>query len=153
MKITNLAFPALLTGALLLPAIAGATLGGSVDSIKSDRKALSAAHRATTSGPGYTVEEIAYDGTTVREFVSPAGIVFGIAWVGYLHPDLTQLLGSYAGEYSTALKQGKRVRGLKRQRVTTDNVVVEKWGHMRALQGRAYAPALVPSGVNIDAIR
>ena len=34
-----------------------------------------------------------------------------------------------------------------------DRVVVEKWGHMRNLQGRAYAPALLPPGVSSDEIR
>jgi hypothetical protein len=34
-----------------------------------------------------------------------------------------------------------------------NNVVVEKWGHMRNLQGRAYAPALMPQGVSVDEIR
>jgi len=37
--------------------------------------------------------------------------------------------------------------------VRTDRVVVEKWGNMRNLQGRAYAPALIPPGVSIDEIK
>jgi len=31
--------------------------------------------------------------------------------------------------------------------------VVETWGHMRAMRGRAYVPALVPAGVALDEIR
>jgi hypothetical protein len=29
-------------------------------------------------------------------------------------------------------------------------VVVERWGHMRDLHGRAYLPALLPDGVTVD---
>lgn len=142
-----------LVAALASAQWAHATLGGNADTIPSDRKALSAVHRATTSHDGYTVEEIVFENTAVREYVSPAGIVFGIAWNGFIHPDLTYLLGSYSGEYSEALRKEPRTHGRRQQRVVTDNIVVEKWGHMRNLQGRAYAPGLVPSGVCIDEIK
>ena len=78
---------------------AHAVLGGRADTIAADRTSLQAVHRSTTSHKGYTVEEIVSDATTVREFVSPSGVVFGIAWNGYVNPDLTQLLGAYWGEY------------------------------------------------------
>jgi len=132
---------------------AQATLGESVNSITLDRKALPAVRRATTVRNGYTVHEIASDSTVVREYVSPSGIVFGIAWNGLIHPDLTQLLGAYAGEYQEALRQTPRQLGRRRLQVKTNRVVVEKWGHMRNLQGRTYAPDLIPPGVNIDEIK
>src|ERR1035437_3057014 len=94
------------------------------------------------SHTGYTVEMVVSDATTVREYVSSAGIVFGIAWDGYVNPDLTQLLGSFWGEYSSASKNSSRKFGRKHQQISTDNIVVEKWGHMRNLQGRAYVPSL-----------
>jgi len=130
-----------------------ATLGESADSIMSDRKALSAVQRAPAVRSGYTVHEIASASTVVREYISPSGIVFGIAWNGLIHPDLAQLLGTYAGEYREALRQIPRQPGRRRLQVKTNSVVVEKWGHMRNLQGRAYVPALVPPGVRIDEIR
>lgn len=132
---------------------AGATLGGTASSVTSDRTALSAVHRATTSRTAYTIQEFTSDSTTVREYVSSSGVVFAIVWNGRVHPDLTKLLGSYDDAYQTALKQTVRKRGLRRQQVQTDQVVVEKWGHMRNLQGRAYAPALIPSGVTINEIK
>jgi len=133
---------------------AQATLGESSDSITLDRKALSAVRRAaTTARSGYTVHEIASGSTVVREYVSPSGIVFGIAWNGLIHPDLTQLLGAYAGEYEEVLRQTPRQPGRRRLQVKTNRVVVEKWGHMRNLQGRAYVRALIPPGVRIDEIR
>ncbi|MBF0567139.1 MAG: DUF2844 domain-containing protein [Nitrospirae bacterium] len=130
-----------------------ATLGEYGDSVEPDRKALSAVKRGTQVYNGYTVEEIDSDATTIREYISPAGIVFGIAWNGLIHPDLKQLLGSYSGEYESALRQTTRKHGVRSLQVKTDRVVVEKWGHMRNLKGRAYVPDLIPSGVGIDEIR
>lgn len=130
-----------------------ATLGGSSGSISSDIKVLSAVQRSTTVRNGYTVHEIDSAPTVVREYISTSGIVFGIAWKGLIHPDLTQLLGPYAGEYQEALSQTPRIKGLRHLHVKTNTIVVEKWGHMRNLQGRAYVPALVPPGVSVDEIR
>jgi Protein of unknown function (DUF2844) len=132
---------------------AEAALGGSADSVTTDRKALSAAHRSTTTRAGYTIQEIASDATTVREYVSTTGVVFAVAWNGLMHPDLTTLLGSYSGEYQTALRKTSRKHGLRRQHVQSEQIVVEKWGHMRNLQGRAYVPALIPAGVTSDEIK
>ncbi len=132
---------------------AQATLGKSVDSVTSDQKSLSAAWGAKTAHTGYTVQEIVSDSGRVREYISPSGVVFGIAWNGLIHPDLMPLLGSYAGEYREALRQAPRKPGRRFSRVKTNRLVVEKWGHMRNLQGRAYAPALIPPGVNVDEIR
>ncbi|HTN44656.1 MAG TPA: DUF2844 domain-containing protein [Nitrospiria bacterium] len=131
-----------------------AALGESDDSITSDEKALSAVRGAPAVRNGYTVHEIRSDSTAVREYVSPTGIVFGIAWNGRVHPDLTPLLGSYAGEYHEALRRSPREPGRRPYyAIKTDRVVVEKWGHMRNFQGRAYAPALIPPGVSIDEIK
>ncbi len=128
-------------------------LGEPASSVTSDSKALAAVHRATTSHSGYTVQEMVSATTTVREYVSPDGIVFAVAWNGISNPDLSQLLGSYAADYHQALQQTRRIAGQRHLQVKADRVVVEKWGHMRNLQGRAYAPALLPKGVNVDEIR
>ncbi|OPY68528.1 MAG: hypothetical protein A4E57_01708 [Syntrophorhabdaceae bacterium PtaU1.Bin034] len=130
-----------------------ATLGEPVQSIESDKKALSATRSAKTEHNGYTVQEIQSGATFVRQYVSPSGIVFAIAWNGLVHPDLTQLLGPYFKEYQIALEQTPRRQGSKRLKVKTNGVVVEKWGHIRNLEGRAYAPELIPAGVSIDEIK
>jgi Protein of unknown function (DUF2844) len=132
---------------------AQATLGESSDSISYDKKVLSAVQRSTTTLNGYTVHEIDSAPTVIREYVSTSGIVFGIAWQGLIHPDLTRLLGSYAGEYQEALSQTPRIRGSRRLQVKSSGVIVEKWGHMRNLQGRAYVPSLIPPGVSVDEIK
>jgi len=132
---------------------AEATLGESAASVESDRRALSAAQRSLEVRDGYTVQELRSDAVDIREYVSPSGVVFGIAWNGLTHPDLTQLLGSYSSEFQNAMKKTPRTPGHRRLQVKTDRIVVERWGHMRDLRGRAYIPALIPPGVDVDGIK
>jgi hypothetical protein len=143
----------LVVAALATARPALATLGETIDSVASDRKALSAVQGEATVRKGYTVHEMMSGATAIREYLSPAGIVFAIAWNGLTNPDLTLFLGSYAGEYHQAIQKTPRERGRRSHRVTTDRIVVEKWGHMRNLQGRAYVPNLIPPGVSVDDIK
>ncbi|HET6421116.1 MAG TPA: DUF2844 domain-containing protein [Geobacteraceae bacterium] len=130
-----------------------ATLGESADSVPADRKALAAVRHSTTNHENYSVQEIQSDVNVVREYISPSGIVFAIAWNGLTRPDLSTLLGSYAPEYLQALQKSPRKPGRRYSKVRSDRVVVEQWGHMRNLQGRAYVPDLIPPGVSIDDIK
>jgi hypothetical protein len=143
----------LLAAALGAPAPARASLGGKADSVEADRKALSAARRATVARAGYTVEEVDTGAVRVREYVSPSGVVFAVAWNGLAHPDLDTLLGSYAAAWREADRQVPRTPGRRSRAVRTPRLVVERWGHMRDWQGRAYDPALLPAGVSVDEIR
>jgi hypothetical protein len=129
-----------------LPRQVQATLGESVNSVPSNKKSLSAVRSAEKISSKYTVYEFQYDTITIREYASPSGIIFGIAWIGLTHPNLIPLLGTYATEHKKALSQVKRQHGSKHVKVKSENIVVEKWGHMRKLQGRAYAPDLMPKG-------
>ena len=138
---------------LSLPGYAAAALGGAVDSVEGDQNSLSAHRRIITSHSDYTIQEISSDSVSVREYVSLSGIVFGIAWDGLIHPDLTRFLGSYADEYESAHKLMRRAYGQRQLQVKTDQVGVEKWGHMRNLRGRAYAPSLLPPDVSVNVIR
>jgi len=145
--------------ALLFPVALGAaapamgTLGGSADSVEADRTTLSAVRRATGAQSSYSVQEIEVGATRVRQYVSRSGLVFGLAWDGLTHPDLDTLLGSYAAAWRAADRQVARSAGRRFVTVVAPEVVVEKWGRMRNLQGRAYAPALLPPGVGVDDIR
>lgn len=130
-----------------------AVLGEPEASVSSDSSALSAAKRSARRNVRYTLHELESDGVKVREFVSPSGTVFAVAWNGMKTPDLTRLLGSYADEYKAAAKRSPRVPGRRSRQVDTGRVVVERWGHMRNLQGRAYVPALVPPEVKIEELR
>ena len=125
---------------------ANATLGGVPSATRPSA-------RAQIKHENYTVQEMGSGANTVREFVSPSGQVFGLAWNGLSRPNLSQLLGSYFDEYQKAAKVAGRARGHRAHSLKSDNVVVEESGHMRALKGRAYVPALVPQGVSVDEIK
>ena len=153
MKIKPNLFLGVLAALLGVAQVAHAALGESADSVMSDRKTLSAVQGTAMVHNGYTIQEITSASVTVREYISPSGVVFGIAWNGLIHPDLTSLLGSYAGEYHQALQKTPRKLGRRYSQVKTDQIVVEKWGHMRNLRGRTYVPALIPQGVTVDEIR
>jgi len=135
-----LASVVLVTLAFSLPAFA--ELGGFVDSVQVDQAKMKATVKITQA-KAYAVHEIkAPTGTVVREFVSPDGRVFGVAWQGPKVPDLTHLLGAYFPLYQAALPAPM----LRRAPVLvhTAELVVEMFGHMRAISGRAYLPNLVP---------
>jgi len=129
----------------------GATLGGSVESVATDQTRFHA-KRAVVERQQYTVHEIsADDGTVIREYVTPAGKVFGVSWSGPTIPDLTQLLGTYNTEFQTAMraKRGRRSSAV----VRNSDLVVESSGHMRAFHGRAYLNSMLPSGVTEDVVQ
>jgi len=130
-----------------------AVLGESADSVTADQKAFAAPQSITTTHANYTVREVEADAVTVREYISSSSVIFAVAWNGLVNPDLTQLLGSYSNEYLEAKRQMPRTYGKRAQQVKTNRVVVETWGLMRNLHGRAYVPNLVPRGVTIDEIK
>ncbi len=132
---------------------AQATLGEREDSVASDEGTLSGKRVSATVANSFRVKQIDADSVSVREYISPTGVVFAITWRGLIHPDLIPLLGTYAKEYESALQRAARRPGRRRLHVETNRVVVEKWGQMRNLQGRAYIPALIPAGVTIDEIK
>jgi hypothetical protein len=166
---------------LLFAVPANATLGEGESSIASDQSAIaaitgaavsvvplssaqiskmkrgslpgSAAKSTSASTDRYTIQEIQSGAHAVREYVSSSGVVFGLAWTGMRHPNLAPLLGSYYDSYRAALKQHGRVHGKRRLSLKANRLVVQTWGHMRRLQGRAYDPALLPEGVRPDEIR
>jgi hypothetical protein len=137
----------------LAPARAPATLGGTLDSIESDRRALFAVRGSSESHSAFTVHQIDRDGTFVREYVSFDNVVFAIAWNGIRSPDLNTLLGSYAARYRKAVAQAPHQPGMRHNTINTDDIIVQRWGQVGDLQGRAYVPALVPAGVSIDEIK
>lgn len=122
-----------------------------MESVETDQSKFHA-KRAVLERPDYTVHEITGDdGTLIREYVTPAGKVFGVSWTGPTIPDLTQLLGTYNAEFQSSVRS-KRVR---RSAVAVHNadLVVESSGHMRAFHGRAYLNSMLPNGVTEDVVQ
>jgi len=91
-------------------------------------------------------------GVVVREYVSPAGKVFGVSWQGPFVPDMRQLLGSYFthlqqyAQAQTAHHGGPLI-------IQKDDFVFSSGGHMRWYHGRAYVPSLMPTNVSAEVVR
>ena len=97
-----------------IPAGAVASLGGTVATVETDRAQMKSALVRITRVNAYSVHELlSPTGTTIREYYSPAGIVFGVAWDGEWPPDLRQLLGTYFDQNSR-----RRAVGPARRQVT-----------------------------------
>lgn len=143
----NLALSSALGVALLLPCLASATLGEPEASVQTDAAQFKGSIKVTNR-TSYQVHEIQLpSGTALREYVSPTGNVFAVAWNGPHMPNLRQTLGQYFDPYVTAA-QAKRT-GHNHVQVELSNLVVQISGHMRAFAGRAYLPQAVPAGVSI----
>ena len=145
---------AIAVAAMTSPLPALANLGGDVTTVEADRAKMEATLQ-TKSRQLYTIHEMhTANNTTVREFVSPAGKVFGVAWEGASRPDMQQLLGNYFDQYTQAAhaQSAKRV-GRGPLLIQQPGFVLQMGGHMRALVGRAYIPQLVPAGVQIEELR
>jgi hypothetical protein len=142
---------------LCLPIGASAALGGDVSSVEADQQEMKAT-RAVHANANYTVHEITTPyGTTVREYVSPDGKVFGVAWRGPFLPNLQQLLGSSYGQFEQGA-QAARAQQPRRSRnapltVEQPELVFHSGGHTRAYAGHAYVPGMVPAGVATQEIR
>jgi Protein of unknown function (DUF2844) len=137
----------------LLVAIAGpasAALGGDVATVEADAVHLQGRLKIARV-QRYAVHEIAAPhGTVVREYVSPAGKVFGVAWNGPVMPDLRQVLGPYFDAYVEAVAK-RKARGPVH--VAVAGLVVHSSGHMRAFAGSAYLPDGLPAGVAAEEVR
>lgn len=145
-----------LTGPAFLIPHAQATLGESETSITQDQKAIPGARRSMVSRSHYSRHELNSEANTIRQYTNSDGVVFAITWSGISAPDLTPLLGNYAKEFrqSLRLKQSRPRHegheGRRSQRIHRGKrVVVERYGHMRAMRGIAYVPTLVPETVNV----
>jgi hypothetical protein len=138
---------------LLLQTPAAAYLGGGADSVAADRDSMRGQLRST-SMLQYEVHEISLTSTNVvREYATASGKVFAVTWRGMTPPDLRQLFGSYFAQYQGAAAAQVHP-GMHRQlQVTESDLVVLSSGHMRAFEGRAYVPSLVPAGVNVSELQ
>lgn len=131
-----------------------AALGGDASSVQADQAHINASLRVTQS-QNYTVHELrSPSGTVVREYTSPAGKVFAVAWQSPTLPDLKQLLGSHFEEFQQAAAQAQSQRRSHGPLVIRQpGLVVELGGHMRSFVGRAYLPDELPSETQVEEIR
>jgi hypothetical protein len=143
--------------ALLILALASAhawaTLGQSEATVKSDQLQLKSQEQAQTL-EAYTVHQLTTDaGQTVKEFVSPQGIVFGVSWQGRSVPDMTQLLGTYINNLQTATPAQKHIQPRRGITVQNGDFVYSNFCRMQMCSGRAYIVSVVPRNVSAESIR
>jgi len=127
--------------------LAFAALGERESQIATDQVRLRANKVQRTTQARFSVHEITSDSNTVKEFVGADGVVFAVSWRGTFRPDFESLFGSYYEDYHA--RDASRPRMISRHPVsiTTDQIVVQKGGHMRDVHGIAYIPSKLPPGV------
>jgi hypothetical protein len=133
---------------------AWASLGGDAVSIQADQIQMQGS-RTTKAADSYTVHEIqAATGTVVREYLSPEGKVFAVAWTGPRLPDLRQLFGEYFEPYRATVQSRSGMR-MARKPIVIDQpgLAIRIGGHIGAFSGRAYIPGMLPSGVRAEDIQ
>jgi hypothetical protein len=147
----------LVLSSLLLPLRATAALGGDEVSVEADQQQMKA-KRAVRASANYSVHEITTPyGTTVREYVSPDGKVFGVAWRGPFLPDFRQILGDSYGTFAQSAQDARSARPRRSRNaplaVAQPDLVMHSMGHTRAYVGQAYIPGMIPQGVNATDIK
>ncbi|CAB3761050.1 DUF2844 domain-containing protein [Paraburkholderia humisilvae] len=139
------------------PTTATATMRNAIASGASSTMPAASGASGTSGAAAYTVRQTTLGtGTVVREYVSPAGIVFGAAWDGPAMPQLSQIFGDqYYQQYAEGASAARAARGVKRGPATVEQggIVVRSGGHMGHFVGAAWLPAQLPGGVTGDDIR
>jgi hypothetical protein len=128
-----------------LPQPARAALGGTADSVESDRVSMKALTRPVPTGALRKQELQLPSGTVVTEYMGGNGLVYAVTWHGPALPNLQLILGDHFADLTAAARQPAVRRRLVR--VNTPDIVIESSGKMRAFTGRAWVPNLLPSGV------
>lgn len=148
-------WPALLLALGSAEAVASLGQAYAAPPLAASAGAAPAARRlATTPGAAvslYTRHDTQLEsGTTVHEYVRADGLVFAVAWRGPVLPDLSALLGGYFTAFKLETDQAReRGRRGSSVRIARADLVVRSNGRMRNFFGHAYAPGLVPAGVDI----
>ena len=146
---------------LALSTPAFAALGDNAASVLNDQARMKGTLRSVDNHT-YVMHEITTSyGAKVREFVSPGGQVFGIAWEGQFPPDFQQLLGPYyvqaqqamAQQKSSAASQGQPRRRGGPASIETPGLILVQSGHTHSFHGSAYVPQLLPQGVAASDVR
>ena len=140
---------------LVMPHVALASLGGDQPTVDADRNSMRGALLRIARSDAYTLHEMqSPTGVLVREYVTANGKVFAVAWDGPWTPDLRQLLGTYFDRYQQDVQRRRQQRrGRGPLSIEESDFIVQSGGHAQAFAGRAWLPALLPSGVQLDAIR
>jgi hypothetical protein len=130
-------------------------LGETSNSVEADAIAFFGSENQIADFTSYTVRQITNGIGSIREYISTQDeIIFAVTWNGLYHLDIRQLLDTFHKEiYDKELSQSIKSLGTRHRQIKKDHLIVENWGNTRNLQGRAYDPYHIPSGVTADAIQ
>ena len=138
---------------LAVPLHVFAALGGDVSSVAVDQAHLRATLHSTQKA-GYAVHELRADsGLVVREFSTPDGKIFAVAWEGPVIPDLRQILGSHFDDFQRAANMQNRHGVHGPVFIQQNGLTVELGGHMRSYRGKAYLSNEIPASVRAEELR
>ena len=133
------------------PPLCGA-LGDAESSVSADRQFLRGQIRDEVH-ESYRLHQITdASGGVVREYVSPAGKVFGVSWQGPFVPNLQQLLGSYF-TYLQQYAHSQTGRHGGPLIIKNGNFVFSSGGHMGWRHGHAYVPSLLPTNLSPEVVQ
>jgi hypothetical protein len=130
-----------------------AELNGNVSSVESDSERVGGLLSSRSSYYSTIYEIRDPNGTVIREFVSPKGRIFAVAWEGRFVPEMTHLLGGLFQEYSRAVHSEHPNHSWRQPLfIHTPTLAFESGGHMGWYYGRAYVQAEIPNGFPMEEI-
>lgn len=138
---------------VLAQAPAWAVLGQDEASVTTDQQRMRTEHRVQEFASYKMHELTTTNGPTVREYVTPQGMVFGVAWQGRSMPNVNQLLGTYVNNLQNATAAQTQIRNRRGLTVKTADFVYTNFCRMQMCVGKAYVPGLVPSSVSAEVVR
>jgi hypothetical protein len=135
---------------LTLASSAGTAGAGLGDRVSLNGQGVAAV--ANTSAYTEIEQTDAASGATIDRFVANGtDQVFAISWTGPHRPDLSNLLSSHFDTYSNAPRP-PNAHSLHVVHIDTGSLVVDMSAYASEFKGAAWAPALVPAGVDIDTL-
>ena len=132
---------------------AWATLGQIEGSVSVDQQHLRS-EDLVQSFQAYKVHQLTTtNGIIVREYVSPKGLVFGVAWQAPFMPDMHQLLGDYVTALQSATQAQTQIQRRRSLIIKTNDFVFLSAGRLRFYTGRAYVPSMIPGNVSVEVVK
>ena len=125
-----------------------AGLGDEVKKINDDKVLFKAQSLKVIQKEKFSIHELQVPEYKIREYVNFNQIVFAVAWSGFTHPQMKQVLSSYYDEFLEVAQKQKRTHGQRFRVIKTKNLTVMISGHMRNLKGKAFLHSGFPFGVS-----
>lgn len=122
-----------------------------VRALSSTPAASSPAATTAASSTLYSqVSDTLPNGSVVTQYANSQQVVFAVHWQGRVLPDLAVLLGSYFPAFKAQASSSRATRSVGAPlHLASASLVVQSIGRMGNFSGFAYAPALVPPGLDM----